>query len=79
MSYPHNHDDYIEPRYRLELCKQSFFPSSLSVWKILPITIRQIEKLNLFRKIKTNDWPEVPRCYCSGERNYSVYHARIRI
>ena len=50
------------------------------MWNSLPITVRQIENLNLFRKIinVTKDVPKVPKCYCLGERKYSVYHTRIR-
>ena len=48
------------------------------MWNSLPISVRQIDNLNLFRKMITKDVPKVPKYYCSGERNYSVYHTRIR-
>ena len=73
-----NNVDYIEPHCRLEVYKQSYLPSSLSMWNSLPISVRKIDNLNLFRKMKTKDIPKVPKYYCSGKRKYSVYHTRIR-
>ena len=73
-----NRQDYIEPRCRLELYKRSFFPSSISLWNSLQIEIRAIDSLNSFKKVISKEVSKVPSHYLSGERKWSVVHARIR-
>ena len=70
--------DFSEPFCRLDINKQSFFPSSVLLWNNLPNHIKEINTLSLFKRSITRKPPPVPKYYFIGERKYSVIHSRLR-
>ena len=72
--------NYVTVPRRLEIYSKSIIPSSVKLRNELDNEIKNMPtlssfKANLKRHFKA---PIVPTYFLSGERLYSVYHARIR-
>ena len=73
--------DFTVINRRTELFSKSFVPSAISLWNNLPNNIKELNSLSQFKTavnshiLKRNN---VPTYYYSGERLYSVMHARLR-
>lgn len=75
-----NNQDYVTVPRRLEIYSKSVIPSSVKLWNELSDDIRNCQSLISFKyNLKQMFKPQtVPKYFLSGNRTYSVYHARIR-
>ena len=70
--------NFIEPFCRLEIYKNSFFPSAISLWNSLPVEVRNIHDIGEFKRVITKKSRPIPNHYFIGERKLSIFHTRLR-
>ena len=71
--------DRLIPRPRLELYKQSFFPSTTILWNSLPDYVKLSDSLAEFKRyLSTNDI-RVPIYYYSSNRVSEIVHCKLRL
>ena len=75
-----NQTDYSNPFTRLQLYRNSFFPSSIKLWNNLTPEIRSAPTVSSFKKSLTNDVNllKPSRYYSYGCRVLNVLHTRLR-
>jgi hypothetical protein len=71
-----NQTDYSNPFTRLQLYRNSFFPSSIKLWNNLPLEIRSAPTVSSFKKSLINDVNllKPSRYYSYGCRVLNVLH-----
>ena len=73
-----NNDNHTTPRSRLSMSRESFMPSSVSLWNNLDINIRNSPNISCFiSRIKENT-SKPPKYYSEGSRILSILNARLR-
>ncbi|MCG7882866.1 MAG: hypothetical protein JAY96_14895 [Candidatus Thiodiazotropha endolucinida] len=81
-NYPlRNSNDITVPYCRTEISKRSCIPSSISLWNSLDNEVRIAGSISTFKQHLKSSFhriPKIPVYYTSGERFFSVIHARIR-
>ena len=77
--YPlRNANNISIPRCRLNIYKNSFFPSSITAWNTLPDEIKNIDQFNKF-KVSINPRISPPSNYLSyGKRSLNIIHTQLR-
>ena len=68
-------------RRRTELFSKSFIPSTIDFGNTLPLTLRNLQSLDIFKRTLKESYfitMKVPKYYIQGDRRSSVYHARLR-
>ena len=70
--------NFIEPRCRLDLYRNSIFPATINTRNSLPQSLREIPNLNSFKESLTERTISVSKFYFSGERKYAILHTRLR-
>ena len=75
-----NQTDYSNPFTRLQLYRNSFFPSSIKFWNNLTPEIRSAPTVSSFKKSLINDVNllKPSRYYLYGCRVLNVLHTRLR-
>ena len=76
-----NVNDVSIVRRRTELFSKSFIPSTIDFWNTLPLTVRNLQSLEIFKRTLKESYfitIKVPKYYIQGDRRSSVYHARLR-
>ena len=75
-----NNYDFTIVRRRTEIFSKSVIPSSVHLWNQLDASIRDAPTLSIFKAmLKLQNKPRpVPNYFLSGDRIFSIYHARIR-
>lgn len=73
-----NSTNFRAPLTRHELYRKSFFPSMIILWNKLPNHVKESENITSFKKQVSRIPPPVPKQFLTGDRKYSVLHARIR-
>ena len=71
---------YSNPFTRLQLYRNSFFPSSIKLWNNLPLEIRSAPTVSSFKKSLINDVNllKPSRYYSYGCRVLNVLHTRLK-
>ena len=73
-----DNSNYVIPFCRLEITKNSFFPSATNEWNHLNNEIRNSPNINIFkRKIKLQT-PQPPTYFNFGDRKLNIIHTRLR-
>ena len=67
------------PRGRLELYKNSFFPSTTTEWNNLPDFIKEAESITQFKKFLAMNDVKVPLYYYINDRFSEIIHCKIRL
>ena len=76
-----NNNDLTTINARTQIFKNSFIPSSISLWNRLPDDIRNVETIEHFKsRLKRHIFKpfSVPSYYLTGNRRLSLLHARLR-
>ena len=76
-----NNSDLTTINARTQIFKNSFIPSSITMWNSLPIDIRNVESIEHFKSLlKKHIFKpfDVPSFYLTGNRRLSLLHARLR-
>ena len=71
-----------QPSYRVSTYQQSYFPSTIKLWNILDLNLRQLPTLPSFKsKVQQKYFQSkiVPSYFSFGDRYLSVLHARARL
>ena len=63
---------------RTQLYFNSFLPSTLRAWNELPLTVRNLESLILFKKAIFGPKSSPPNYYNVGTRQSQILHCRLR-
>ena len=63
---------------RSQLLSKSFLPSTINSWNSLTDEVRSAPSLNSFKSLLSRGRKDVPLFYYEGDRQTSVYHARLR-
>ena len=71
-------DRYI-PRTRLELYKQSFFPSTTILWNSLPDFMKLSDSIAEFKRYLSANDIRVPPFYYSTNRMSEIIHCKLRL
>ena len=74
-----NRRNLTAPQGRLEVTRNSFFPSTVSSWNNLPQQVRDLPSINAFKSNHKNRLPKPNFLYNIGERLNQIIHARLRI
>ena len=69
----------VIPSFRIELYRNSFFPSTTLLWNNLPVNIQESSSLCEFKHYLTNNDTKVPSYYNSGKRMEQIIHCRLRL
>ena len=72
-----NRNHISTPFCRLNIYRNSFVPSSISMWNQLSDDVRNSESLLKF-KSKINSLSKLPKYFNSGKRNLNIIHTRLR-
>ena len=66
--------------HRTDLFASSFIPSAIKLWNELPVDIKSIQPLSLFKShvMLSFSVSNVPKYYLAGDRKLSILHTRIR-
>lgn len=73
-----NSENYTIPNARLEITKNSFFPSTIREWNRLDMETRNSRNINIFkRKIKIQTI-KPPPFFNFGDRKINIIHTRLR-
>ena len=76
-----NQNDFVIPTRRTTLCERSFVPSAIQQWNSLPLIVRNIQSLSLFKcEFLRTMFPTrvVPPHFMHGNRLLSILHTRLR-
>ena len=75
-----NPTDLYIPNYRLQIIRNSFFPSAIQDWNFLDINFRQEASYSKFKNcLKTNpNSSSVPGYFLVGDRKLNILHTRLR-
>ena len=71
-------DRYI-PRSRIELYKQSFFPSTTALWNALPDFVKLSDSMAEFKRYLSANDITVPPFYYSTNRISEIIHCKLRL
>ena len=74
-----NADNFVIPLVNSELTRNSFFPSTISAWNILPADTRSSDTLTSFRHSINRNKPIANKYFLLGSRKYQIILARIRM
>jgi hypothetical protein len=67
------------PKYKTEIFRKSFFPSTTVLWNDLPVCTQQNTSLSEFKRYLSLSDKQVPPYYYFGERKQQIIHCRLRI
>ena len=75
-----NQNDYKIPFTRLQLYSNSFFPSTIRLWKSLDTSVRNLQNINSFKNRLRLDvvTAKPPNYYSVGNRQFNIIHTRLR-
>ena len=75
-----NNNNYVTVQQRLEIFSKSVIPSSTKLWNDFDNDIKNSPTLSSFKSNLKRYFkpPFVPKYFLSGDRTFSVYHARLR-
>ena len=67
------------PHARTKLYSESFLPSVVREWNVLPIEVRNSDSVLSFKNyINKQDFPVIPSYYYEGKRREQLLHTRLR-
>ena len=69
----------VIPSFRIELYRNSFFPSTTLLWNNLPVNIQESSSLSEFKRYLTNNDNKIPSYYNSGKRMEQIIPCRLRL
>ena len=64
---------------RLELYKNSFFPSTTAIWNSLPDYAKTIRTIPQFKQFLSRDDTVIPKFYYSNNRFAEIIHCKLRL
>ena len=75
-----NQNDFTLPNYRLQMMRNSYFPSTITAWNNLDPEVRQSQTLSNFKyAIKSrNGIYRVPKHFLIGDRKTNILLTRLR-
>lgn len=73
-----NSNDTIGISARTSLYFSSFFPSSIREWNNLPLNIRNLPTLSMFKNYLSRDKKTTPKYFYFGDRKLQILHTRLR-
>lgn len=73
-----NSNDITGILARTTLYFNSFFPSTIREWNNLPLEIRNLPTLTMFKNFLCRNKKSTPKYFYSGDRKLQVLHARLR-
>lgn len=73
-----NKEDYIVPRCRLQLFRNSFIPDAVKQWNLLKEEVREAISINSFRKNLETKVKSPPSFFSFGKRYTNIIHTKLR-
>ena len=73
-----NSNDIHTIRSNTSFYHNYFLPSTLRQWNSLPVEVRQLNTLSLFKTFLKKGLQSVPTCYNCGSRKAQILHAHLR-
>lgn len=73
-----NINSFVPPPCRLECYRNSFFPSAVRLWNVLPDVAKTALSISLFKRTIRTKVSTVPNQFLVGKRKLSILHARLR-
>ena len=67
------------PRCHTELYKKSCFPSTTSLWNLLPDQAKTLDSIGAFKRFISKEDQNVPPYYYIGDRIPQLIHCRLRL
>ena len=73
-----NSDDTSGISARTSLYYNSFFPSAIREWNNIPLNIRNLPTLSMFKSYLQRNKQSTPKYFYYGDRKLQILHARLR-
>ena len=73
-----NKEDYIIPRCRLQLFRNSFIPDAVKQWNLLKVEVREVISISSFRKNLETKVKSPPSFFSFGKRYTNIIHTKLR-
>jgi hypothetical protein len=67
------------PRHKTETYRQSFFPSTTTLWNNLPVTIQRTKSISQVKHFLSRNDTNVPTFIYNGSRQAQIIHCKLRL